>query len=94
MQFEKEKEDLAKTMTLKRKRKIEYSTLRLREEEQRATADLVKVQAKEMLGLIAAKQQELSRVEKEALENGKVNNEHPSCGSDMMMVMMMMLMMK
>ena len=61
IQFENEKKDLEQTMTLKRERKKKSMTVRLRQKEQTATSELVTKQSREMLRLLAIKQEELKR---------------------------------
>ncbi|XP_041357977.1 hillarin-like isoform X2 [Gigantopelta aegis] len=68
VQFENEKKDLEQTMTLKRERKKKSMTVRLRQKEQSATSELVTKQSREMLRLLAIKQQELKRELERELE--------------------------
>ena len=57
--YEKEKDELKRTMTLKMMRKKDVLTLRLEREQQDETTELVKKHSRQMLDLLQSKQDEL-----------------------------------
>ncbi|KAL5021542.1 hypothetical protein ScPMuIL_000697 [Solemya velum] len=61
VQYEKQKQDLEKNMTLKRLRTKDHLSMRIREKEQEMTSTMVQRQSKQMLELIAAKQDEIKK---------------------------------
>lgn len=86
IQFENQKKDLAKTMTLKRERKKQNLTIRLREIAQERTSTMVKRQSAQMLKLFSEMKNELCtelrhELLKEKTENSDVSKLY-SCKLD------------
>ena len=79
LQFESQKKDLEKSMTLKRERKKQSMTLRLREIEQQRTSTMVQRQSVQMLKLVSEMRDEL-RVElkKELLQEKQKGDDDES----------------
>lgn len=79
LQFESQKKDLEKSMTLKRERKKKSMTLRLREIEQQKTSTMVQRQSAQMLKLVSEMRDEL-RVElkKELIQEKQMEEEEDS----------------
>ena len=70
--FENKKKEIEVIIKEKKKKKQESMTLRLKEKEQKKTATMVARQSREMLEVLAQKQEELKQELKQELESTEV----------------------